>query len=128
VDEILLDSSIAVDLLNGREAALLFARKCRAAGRVLVHTVVVAELYAGASTKADFKAIDALVVTTEPIAPTEHDLSVSLTLLRRYLPPSGVEWHDCLIAATALRLGCPVATLNERHFRVSKGLKVVRPY
>ncbi len=126
--DILLDTTIAVDLLHGHAGALSFARKCRGAGRVLIHTVVVAELYTGAGTKADFKAIDALVVTTEPVAPSEHDLAVSLKLLRRHLPSSGVEWHDCLLAATALRLTCPVATLNEKHFRVIKGLKVIRPY
>jgi hypothetical protein len=40
----------------------------------------------------------------------------------------GVGWPDCLIAATCIRLGLPLVTLNDKHFRAIRGLRVVRPY
>ena len=48
--------------------------------------------------------------------------------VKRYTLPFGVGWPDCLIAATALRLRLPVVTLNDKHFRVIRGLRVMRPY
>jgi predicted nucleic acid-binding protein len=37
-------------------------------------------------------------------------------------------WPDCLIAAAALRLDLPLVTLNDKHFKPIRGLRVVRPY
>ena len=35
---------------------------------------------------------------------------------------------DCLIAATCLRLGLPLVTVNDKHFRPIRRLRVIRPY
>ncbi len=51
-----------------------------------------------------------------------------MVFAKRYSLSHGVGWPDCLIAATALRLGLPVVTLNDKRFKVFKGLRVVRPY
>ena len=40
----------------------------------------------------------------------------------------GIGWPDCLIGATALRLRVAVVTLNDKHFKAIRGLRVVRPY
>jgi predicted nucleic acid-binding protein len=40
----------------------------------------------------------------------------------------GIGWHDCLIAATAIRLGVSVATLNNGQLRAIPGLLVHRAY
>jgi hypothetical protein len=128
VADTILDTSICIDLLRGRREAREHASARRPVGRLLLHTAVLAELYQGARGRAEFRAIDALVVSTDPAAPSAHDLATSLKLLRRHGPSAGVEWHDCLIAATALRLGAVVATLNDKHFRAFRALKVIRPY
>jgi predicted nucleic acid-binding protein len=39
-----------------------------------------------------------------------------------------VDWPDCQIAATALRLGLEVFTQNLKHFAAFAGLRVVRAY
>lgn len=36
--------------------------------------------------------------------------------------------YDLIVAATALELGCPVATLNRKHFSQVKGLRVIVPF
>ena len=35
--------------------------------------------------------------------------------------------HDLILAATAIQTGSDVATFNERHFSVVKGLRVIKP-
>ncbi|HMN42055.1 MAG TPA: PIN domain-containing protein [Phycisphaerales bacterium] len=60
------------------------------------------------------------------VAPIDFDHCV--VFAKRYSLSHGVGWPDCLIAATALRLGLPVVTLNDKRFKVFKGLRVVRPY
>lgn len=41
---------------------------------------------------------------------------------------SGIDWADCLIAASAVRQSLAVATLNARHFASVRGLRVIVPY
>lgn len=128
MSDILLDTTVCIDLLRGARVAREYAVAGRAAGRVLLHTAVLAELFEGARGRSEFKAIDALVASTVGVVPSAHDLSASIALLRRHQSVSGTQWHGCLIAATGLRLGASVATHNEKHFRVFRGLKGVRPY
>lgn len=49
-------------------------------------------------------------------------------LLLRFHLSHDLGFGDCLIGTTALRLKLPVATINDRHFRLFKSLKVIRPY
>jgi predicted nucleic acid-binding protein len=51
-----------------------------------------------------------------------------LDLLAGFRLSHGVGWPDCLIAATAIRLGRPVATTNVKHFTPFPNLQVIRPY
>jgi len=60
--------------------------------------------------------------------PTEHDFAAALDWLMRLHLSHRIGFPDCLIASSALRLGVPVVTLNDRHFRLFRGLTVIRPY
>jgi predicted nucleic acid-binding protein len=95
---------------------------------VLFHTAVIAELFEGLDSQKEFRAADALLASGAQAAPSGHDLSHSLKLMRRLRPSHGMDWHDSLIAATGLRLSVGVATINSKHFRAFRGLKVVVPY
>lgn len=127
MSDTLLDTTVCIDLLRGVAGAREYAIGRRKAGRMLLHTVVLAELYVGTPGRAHHRGIDALIASTDGAVPSEHDLRASLVLLKRHAAPDGVGWHDCLIAATALRLGAAVATSNVEHFRVFKGLRVECP-
>ena len=93
-----------------------------------MHAVTSAELASGARGARELRVVDALIGSCEVVIPDAHDISRSLTLLRRHRLADGVEWNDCIIAATCLRLGVAVATLNDKHFRPFRGLTVARPY
>ena len=60
--------------------------------------------------------------------PDEADGLAALDLYRHFRLSHGVDWPDCQIAATALRLGVEVYTQNVKHFTAFPGLRVVRPY
>jgi predicted nucleic acid-binding protein len=124
----IIDTSILVDYLHASPAARSFFARLRAAGVILVHAVASAELVAGARNRRELRVVDALIDSCELVVPDSHDIRRSISLLRRQRLADGVEWNDCVIAATCLRLGASVATLNEKHFRVFRGLTVVRPY
>ena len=62
----------------------------------------------------------------EPISAT--DSLRALNWLSKLYHSRGVGFHDCLIAAAAVRLRVPVATLDVKHFRSIPAVKVIRPY
>jgi predicted nucleic acid-binding protein len=125
---LLIDSSILIDHPRGRTEAKSFLLSLRASGNLQTSAVAAAEVLIGARDLREQREIDRLLADfhIEHIDPA--DCAVSLDLLRRHRLSAGVGWLDCLIAATAMRLGVPVATLNERHFSTIAGLTVNRPY
>ena len=62
------------------------------------------------------------------LIPSEADWTLALRLCRAHGRVFGTDWVDCLVAATAMRLGVAVATINEKHFKPIRGLDVIRPY
>ncbi len=127
-DTILVDTSILVDFLRGTDAAAKFLDTARAEARLSCSAVTVAELVVGTRTRAEQRAVEQLLARfdTEPI--TSADSTRALNWLRKYHHSRGVGFHDCLIAATAVRLQATVATLNDKHFEQLHGVAVYRPY
>jgi tRNA(fMet)-specific endonuclease VapC len=128
VQSVLIDSSILIDHLRGRTEAQQFLSSVLASGQLVTSEVVAAELITGARNLSDQRQIDLFLSRFQIHSVESVDSTLSLRLLRDHRLSSNIGWLDCLIAACALRLQIPVATLNERHFRVVPGLAVVRPY
>lgn len=126
--DVLVDTSVIIDCLRGVGEAREFIRQCRSRGAVLLHTAVEAEVIVGAVDARDLRGAQRFVAECRSIAPDSSDLHRSVSLLSRLSLSHGIGWHDCLVAATAMRLAAPVATLNAKHFRAFKGLKVIVPY
>lgn len=124
----LLDTAIFIDYLRGRELAARAVLRARAEGEVVMHVVVAAELLGGVLNRPDLRRTLDLISSCRLLLPDESDLRRGLRLLERHRLSQGAAWNDCLLAATALRLGLAVVTLNEKHFGAVRGLKVIRPY
>lgn len=124
----LIDPLILIDHLRGRSQATQFLSATRAAVGLRTSAVVAAELLAGARDRREQTVMDRLLTRfhVEPFGPSDGD--DALNLLRQHRLAHGIGWTDCLIAAAAIRLAVPVATLNDRHFRIVPGLAVHRPY
>jgi predicted nucleic acid-binding protein len=125
---IIFDTSLLVDLRRGLVAASEFTSPLVIAGRAAIHPVVSLELYDGVMSVTDIVRTQRLISTLRRLAVRDADFTHALTLFTGHQRSSGIGWADCLIAATALRLRLPVATLNSRHFAAIPKLKLIRPY
>jgi predicted nucleic acid-binding protein len=125
----IIDSSVLIDCLRGRGPATAFLAACSAGPRrPRTHLLVAAELLTGARDLREQTLIDSFLATFELLVPNEADGIAALDLYRRYHLSHGVDWPDCQIAATALRLGVEVYTQNLKHFNAFGGLHAARPF
>ncbi len=128
MDDLIIDTSVLVDALRGRREAIDFLDAQRASAGLATHVIVVAELLAGARDAREQSAIDSFVSAFSVLSPTDVDALRALDLYRQFHLSHGVDWPDCQIAATALRLGARVATQNMKHFIAFSGLRVIQSY
>ncbi len=124
---VVVDSTVVIDLLHDHPGALSFAGD-HPVSRWTLHPVVEAELLTGVRNTTELRALDRALRSLPRLRMNPVDADHALAFVRRHTLSHGVGWPDCLIAATAMRLGLPVATTNVKHFRAIRGLKVVRPY
>ena len=122
------DSSILIDCLRGRSDAITFLTARSAISRPRTHLVVAAELLTGARDKIEQGLIDSFLQSFDIAIPNETEGLSALDLYRQFRLSHGVDWPDCQIAATALRLGVDVFTQNVKHFTAFPGLRVARAY
>ena len=126
--DLLIDSSIIIDATNDHPRALVYINELLTSGTPGIHSATFAEVIVGTR---DARELFRLRRFLRPFAveyPTPQDWLPTLDLLGQLHLSHDVDLPDCLIAATALRLNLAVVTINDRHFRLFKGLKVLRPY
>jgi hypothetical protein len=122
------DSSVLIDCLRGRANAIAFLAAQSNVNRPRTHLLVAAELLTGARNKGEQTLIDSFLNTFDLALPNEADGMTALDLYRQFRLSHGVDWPDCQIAATSLRLRVEVFTQNVKHFGAFPGLRVVRAY
>jgi predicted nucleic acid-binding protein len=122
------DSSVLFDCLRGRANAVAFLATQSTSARPSTHLLVVAELLTGARDKSEQRVIDSFLQTFGVALPNEADGLAALDLYRKFRLSHGVDWPDCQIAATALRLNVEVFTQNVKHFTAFPSLRVVKAY
>jgi len=117
---LLVDTDIFVDFLRGNDLAIDFVRTN--ATRIVLSSIVVAELYAGARSE-ELPILDELPQSF-PVEPITADIARAAGLLKsRYARSHGVGLADALIAATAKHHDLDVGTLNTKHFPMFPGLE-----
>ena len=96
---ILLDTDILVDFLRGHSKAMAFVKSSSA--RIILSTIVVAELYAGVKGDAEQDVLDDFV-SLFPIIPVNVNIAKAGGLYKRdYAKSHGVGLADAILAATA---------------------------
>ena len=123
----LIDSSILIDVFRKYGPAKIWIDRF-AIGDLLISFVSVSELLAGCRNKREQDLIDANLLEYPSVWASEAIQTLALDFLRRYRLSHGIGFLDCVIAATALTNGLPLATMNYKHFQMILGLKVERPY
>lgn len=122
------DASVLIDYTRGVPASRLFCDPLVLSRCAAVHPVAAAEVIVGSRNRLELEQHTAVLAAFRPIAVRNSDFDRALTLIMETHLSHAIGWPDCLIAAAALRLRLPVVTLNAKHFRVFKGLKVIVPY
>ena len=117
---ILLDTDVLVDFFRGYSKAVAFVNAN--ASRIILSSIVVAELYAGVKGDAEQATIDNFVSLFRVI-PLDTEIAKAGGLYKRdYGKSYGVGLADAVLAATAELENAELKTLNIKHYPMIKGL------
>ncbi|MBU1168329.1 MAG: type II toxin-antitoxin system VapC family toxin [Proteobacteria bacterium] len=118
---ILPDTDILVDFFRGHSKAVHFVNDY--AARIILSSMVVAELYAGVTGKAEQTAIENFVLLFRVI-PVSTEIAMTGGLYKRnYGKSHGVGLKDAILAATAKAERAELKTLNIKNYPMIKGLR-----
>ena len=116
------DTGVLVDFLRGYGKAVAFVNAHH--GRIILSSIVVAELYAGVKGNAEIAALEDLVSLFR-VVPVTAEIAKAGGLYRRdYGKSHGVGLADAILAATAEAENAELKTLNVKHYPMLKGLRL----
>jgi predicted nucleic acid-binding protein len=120
---ILLDTDILVDFFRGHNKAVAFVKAHSA--RIILSSIVIAELYAGVKGDAEQAALDNFVSLFHVI-PVSSEIAKAGGLYKRdYSKSHGVGLADAILAATAEAEDAELKTLNTKHYPMLQDLRPV---
>ncbi len=125
---IYVDTNILIDALRGHLPATQFLSASSLIDIVACSQVCEIELLLGAPSQALRQPVEKLLRDLTVITPIEADFVTAMSLFRPLSLSHGVEFFDCLVGATALRLGVPVYSRNVKHLAIIPGLTVAQGY
>ena len=118
---ILLDTDVLVDFFLGHSKAVDFINAHSA--RIILSSMVVAELYAGVKGDAEQVALENFVSLFR-VVPVSSEIAKAGGLHKRdYGKSHGVGLADAILAATAEAENAELKTLNTKHYPMLKSLR-----
>ena len=117
---VLLDTDVLVDFFRGYGKAVDFVNAN--SYRIILSSIVVAELYAGVKGDAEQATLDSFISLFR-IIPVDAEIARAGGLYRRdYGKSHGVGLADAILAATAEAENAKLKTLNVKHYPMIEGL------
>lgn len=124
---ILIDSDVMVDIVRRYPPALEWLDSLGLAD-VTLPGFVVMELIEGCRNKQEQSRLDKIIEPYRIVWPTESTCDEALSMFAdRYLK-HGLGILDAVIGQTAVDLGVPLMTFNQKHYSSITGLRTVQPY
>jgi len=118
---ILLDTDVLVDFLRGHSKASAFVNAH--SDRIILSSIVVAELYAGVKGDDEQDALESFVSLFR-VVPVSGEIAKAGGLYKRdYGRSHGVGLADAILAATAEAENAELKTLNIKHYPMLEGLR-----
>ncbi len=115
------DTDVLVDFLRGYTKAVAFVNA--QSSRIILSSIVVAELYAGVKGDEEQAALDNFVSLFR-IVPVSADIAKAGGLYKRdYGKSHGVGLADAILAATVETENAVLKTLNTKHYPMLQGLR-----
>ena len=118
---VLVDTDVMVDFLRGHSKAVALVHAQSA--RIILSSIVAAELYAGVRGDGELISLDSLIQLFR-VVPVSPELARAAGLYKRdYAKSHDVGLADAIIAATAQAENADLNTLNTKRYPMIKGLK-----
>jgi len=118
---LLVDTDVMVDFLRGNPKAVALLQTYSV--RVILSSIVAAELYAGVRGDEELSKLDSLISIFR-VVPVSVELARAGGLYQKdYAKTHGIGLADAIIAATAEAENADLKTLNTKHYPMIKGLK-----
>ena len=119
----LVDTDVLIDFLRGKEKA--FEWISANIPRIILSSIVVAELYAGAKGEKEFVQIK-LFISLSRVIPVTTEIAANAGLYKRnYGKSHGTGLADSIIAATCDAEKAQLKTFNTKHYPMIEGLSPV---
>lgn len=125
--EIVVDTSILIDHLRGKQAAKDFLTQTIVkVGSLSCSVITRLEVLAG-TRPGEEKAVSALLDLFKSIPVTDDTAEIAAAYMNRFAKSHGLTVPDALIAATAKQQQATLATLDTKHFPM-KDINIEVPY
>jgi len=121
VRPLLVDTDVLVDFLRGQPKAVAYVEAH--ATRIILSSIVVAELYAGVKGEAEETALVDFIALFRIIPVTREIAQAGGIYKRDYGKSHGVGLADAILAATAMEKDAELKTLNTKHYPMLKGVR-----
>ena len=110
----LLDTDVLIDFFRGHSKAVMFVN--RYSSRIILSSIVVAELFAGVKEGSEQIALENFISLFRVIPVTSEIAKVGGSFKRNYGRSHGVGLADSIIAATSQIENAELKTLNTKHY------------
>ena len=125
--DLVVDTNILIDLFTAAPQALHWAKQHRGV-RIGIPLPVWFEVVVGARDKDEQETLCKHLEVYKLIYIGSRGQEQAQDWFQAYTLSHGVDAFDCLIAATAVRVGKPLCTLNDKGFSFIPSLQIHRPY
>ncbi len=125
--EILIDTDILIDISRGVISTAQYLAQVSATTTLSISSITQMKLIVGCQDKQALRLIDRFLTRFQIVFLTPEITKQGITLLREYKLSHGLLIPDSLIAATALTIGIPLLTRNQRDFRFIPNLILLPP-
>ena len=117
---LLLDTDVLVDFFRGYSKAVTFVNAN--SSRIILSSIVIAELYAGVKGKSELTVLENFVSLFRVFPVTSEIAKTGGLYKRDYGKSHGVGLADAIIAATCEAENAELKTLNVKHYPMINGL------
>lgn len=124
---ILLDTDVMIDVLRGFDPALSWLRSL-GAKPVGLPGIVAMELLQGCRDGREQQRVQNVMRPYTLYWPTLADCTRAYASFAKYRLSHSIGLLDSLIAETSAGLNVPLATFNDKHYRVVSGVQLLQPY
>jgi predicted nucleic acid-binding protein len=122
---IVIDTDVLIDAARNIDTAVQCLEQIQARTGLAISVVTQMELIIGCRNKQEFRSLERFLARFQIIPIDEYMSLKAVDLLTQYRLSHGLLIADALIAATAIHLGQPLISKNQRDYQFIEGLQLL---